>query len=92
VLRADTTRLVTCGFVVVELRGFEPLTPCMPCHPDDFTQDSAAMPGTTSVLLSQNAERGAVMGCEAACGIAADNLLTSVVSPPRRRTWLPRLG
>jgi hypothetical protein len=21
---------VTCGFVVVELRGFEPLTPCMP--------------------------------------------------------------
>jgi hypothetical protein len=22
---------LTCGVVVVELRGFEPLTPCMPC-------------------------------------------------------------
>jgi hypothetical protein len=22
---------LTCSFLVVELRGFEPLTPCMPC-------------------------------------------------------------
>jgi hypothetical protein len=50
------------------------------------------MPGITSLLLSQDAGRGAVMRCEAARGIAAANLLPSVVSPPRRRTWLPRLG
>jgi hypothetical protein len=92
VLRPDATRRLTCDSVVVELRGFEPLTPCMPCHPHHVTQHSAASPGTTSVLLSQKAGRGAVMRCEAARGIAADNLLTSVVSPPRRRTWLPRLG
>jgi hypothetical protein len=30
VLRPEATRRVTCGVVVVELRGFEPLTPCMP--------------------------------------------------------------
>jgi leucine-zipper of insertion element IS481 len=30
VLRRDTTRPLTCCYVVVELRGFEPLTPCMP--------------------------------------------------------------
>jgi hypothetical protein len=31
VLRPEATRRLTCGSVVVELRGFEPLTPCMPC-------------------------------------------------------------
>jgi hypothetical protein len=41
---------VTCGVVVVELRGFEPLTPCMPCHPHQFTQPSAALLSTTSAL------------------------------------------
>ena len=30
-LRPDATRRLSCGFLVVELRGFEPLTPCMPC-------------------------------------------------------------
>ena len=40
----------------------------------------------------RKAGRGAVVRCEAARGIAADNLLTSVVSPSRRRTSLPRLG
>jgi hypothetical protein len=30
VLRPDATRRLTCDSVVVELRGFEPLTPCMP--------------------------------------------------------------
>jgi hypothetical protein len=61
---------------VVELRGFEPLTPCMPCHPHPFTRPSAALLSTTSALLRQLAERSAVMRREAACGIAADNLLT----------------
>jgi hypothetical protein len=31
VLRPGTTRRPTCCDLVVELRGFEPLTPCMPC-------------------------------------------------------------
>jgi hypothetical protein len=67
---------VTCWDVVVELRGFEPLTPCMPCHPHQFTTPCAALPGTTSALLSQDARQGAVVRREATCGIAADNLLT----------------
>jgi hypothetical protein len=69
---------VTCGVVVVELRGFEPLTPCMPCHPHQFTKPSAASRRTTSALLSQDAGRGAVVRREAARGIAADNLLTVI--------------
>jgi hypothetical protein len=46
---------------LVELRGFEPLTPCMPCHPHPFTPPCAALPDTTSVLLKEVEARGAVM-------------------------------
>ena len=60
--------------------------------PHPFTKPFTALPSTTSALLSREAGRGAVVRCEAARGIAADNLLTSVVSPSRRRTSLPRLG
>jgi hypothetical protein len=49
------------GFVVVELRGFEPLTPCMPCHPHHLTRPSAALLHTASVLPSPDVERGAVV-------------------------------
>jgi hypothetical protein len=76
---------VACACVMVELRGFEPLTPCMPCHPHPFTQPSAAMPGTASALLSEAAGQGAVVRREAACGIGADNLLTQQ-SPQCERT------
>jgi hypothetical protein len=67
-------------------------TPCMPRHPHPFIKPSTALLGTASALLSREAGRGAVVRCEAVRGIAADNLLTSVVSPSRRRTSLPRLG
>jgi len=66
---------------LVELRGFEPLTPCMPCHPHHFTWPFAALLCTASSLLSEVAGRGTVVRHEAACGIAADNLLTA----PRAR-------
>jgi hypothetical protein len=45
----------------VELRGFEPLTPCMPCHPHPFTTPFTASLRTTSVLLREVAGQGAVM-------------------------------
>jgi hypothetical protein len=61
---------------LVELRGFVPLTPCMPCHPHPFTRPFTALLGTTSALLNKRARRGAMLRREAACGIAADNLLT----------------
>jgi hypothetical protein len=64
----------------VELRGFDPLTPCMPCHPHSVTQSSAALRGTTSALLSRDAERGTVGRREAAHGIVADNLLTAAAT------------
>jgi hypothetical protein len=51
VLRPDATRRLTCDSVVVELRGFEPLTPCMPCHPHHFTQPSTALLGTATAQL-----------------------------------------
>jgi hypothetical protein len=52
------------------------LTFCMPCHPHPITWTSAAMLGTTSALLTEVVGQGAVVRCEAACGIVADNLLT----------------
>jgi hypothetical protein len=56
--------------------GFEPLTPCMPCHPHHLTRSSAALLGTASALLRKAAGHGAVVRREAMWGIAADNLLT----------------
>jgi hypothetical protein len=49
----------------------------VPCHPHPFTRPCAALLGTTSVLLTQDAGRGAVVRREAARGIVADNLLTA---------------
>jgi hypothetical protein len=66
---------------LVELRGFEPLTPCMPCHPHHLTQPSAALLGTATALVNGAAAHGVVVRREAACGIAADKLLTA----PRAR-------
>jgi hypothetical protein len=71
---------LTCG----ELRGFEPLTPCIPCHPHHFTTSSAAIHSTASAVLREAAGQGAVLRREATCGIAADNLLTDrrlILSP-----------
>jgi hypothetical protein len=59
----------------------------MPCHPHPFTQPYAAMPGTTSALLKGVPGQGAVVRREAACGIAADNLLTASTG---QRNQLPR--
>jgi hypothetical protein len=73
---------------LVELRGFEPLTPCMPCHPHPFTTPFAASLATTSGLLGEVVGQGAVVGREAGRGIAADNLLTDRLGDPLGR----RLG
>jgi hypothetical protein len=80
VLRPGPTPWLTCWDVVVELRGFEPLTPCMPCHPHPFTQSSAALLSNASALLKEVARQGAVVRREGTCGIAADNLLTGRAS------------
>jgi hypothetical protein len=67
-------------YFAVELRGFEPLTPCMPCHPHQLTRPLTLL--TTTLVLIRGtagrgtAGRGAVVRREATCGIAADNLLT----------------
>jgi hypothetical protein len=48
----------------------------MPCHPHRLTQSFVAWSGTALALLIGAAAQGAVERREAACGIAADNLLT----------------
>jgi hypothetical protein len=82
------------GLVILSLGllGFGPLssgparlTPCMPCHPHDFTRPSAALLGTASARSPELARQGAVVGREAACGIAADNLL--IGRTERRNIW-----
>jgi hypothetical protein len=43
---------MTCGVVVVELRGFEPLTPCMPLTSQPLAPQRASTRCLISVLLS----------------------------------------
>jgi hypothetical protein len=76
VLRQDATWRLTCGFWVVELRGLEPLTPCMPCHPHPFTRPSATSYSITSALLNDVTGTGFTVLREAKLGIAADSMLT----------------
>jgi hypothetical protein len=47
---------------VVELRGFEPLASCMPCHPRPLTPLSPALPGTSSPLRQALAGRWCCAG------------------------------
>jgi hypothetical protein len=56
---------------------------CMPCHPHHFMKPYAVLRGITSALLKEVPGQGAVVRREAACGIAADNLLTA----PRPVNW-----
>jgi len=58
VLRREATRRVTCGVVVVELRGFEPLTPCMPLMRGWFTSPCTTSPTHVNRLFVM--KRGAV--------------------------------
>ena len=51
VLRPDATRRLTCDSVVVELRGFEPLTPCMPLTSQPLAPHDFAMRSLASALL-----------------------------------------
>ena len=61
---------------MMELREYEPLSACMPCHPYHLTQSSAAPLSTASALLREVAGQGAVGRRKATCWIVADNLLT----------------
>jgi len=75
----------------VELRGFDPLTPCMPCHPRQFTRSSAALLSITCAPLTNLSTRSAVVRRKAACWITADKLLTgrSFRSDPRHADEAP---
>jgi hypothetical protein len=75
VLRPGTIRRLTCGSVVVELRGFEPLTPCMPLMCGWFVP-----PRVTSRLLanpevSRAAKGGVVWGREVTRGAVSGKSL-----------------
>jgi hypothetical protein len=61
---------MTCGVVVVELRGFEPLTPCMPLTSHSFTSQHAPMRSQASALLNTSiadGRRGAASGLARPC-------------------------
>ena len=60
-LRPNATRRLTCGSVVVELRGFEPLTPCMPLMCGWFTSPRATSP-THATEQVKGAAEGWVVG------------------------------
>jgi hypothetical protein len=63
VLRPEATRRLSCGVVVVELRGFEPLTPCMPSrNPSRSAPTKPCIAGhsTEVVLVTRGVSRGLV--------------------------------
>ena len=53
--------MLTCGVVVVELRGFEPLTPCMPLMLGEFTTPRRTSRNHTTAQVRAAAE-GSVVG------------------------------
>jgi hypothetical protein len=75
VLRPDATRRLTCDSVVVELRGFEPLTPCMPLMRGRFTSPCSASP-THATEQVKGAAVGWVVGRrEVACSAVSGKFL-----------------
>src|SRR4029453_8753593 len=62
---------------VVGATGFEPVTSSVSGHARPFARCVAALHGTTSALLKMVTEPGTAVRRWAACGIAADKLLTA---------------
>ncbi len=69
--------------MLVELRGFDPLTSAMRTQPGRLAPPYPAPLFTTSAQASSLAERGVVVRCGAARGVAADDLLTAGASQAR---------
>jgi hypothetical protein len=61
----------------VELRGFEPLTPCMPSQSHPHTGPYSASPNTTSHQVGEDVKGLAVLSCVDPQGPVADTLLTT---------------
>ena len=84
-LRPGTTRRLTCADVVVELRGFEPLTPCMPLMCGWFTSPCATSP-THATEQVKGAAEGWVMGRrQVTCSAVSGKSLAR--GPLRGRLW-----
>ena len=63
---------MTCCYVVVELRGFEPLTPCMPSR---NPLESAHHESQCHRAIQQHGEVGLVMARVGSSGYVAAHLL-----------------
>jgi len=61
----------------VELRGFEPLTPCMPSRLHQQTRPYGPSPDTTSHQVGWEVKNLAVLPCVGSHGPVADTLLTT---------------
>jgi hypothetical protein len=90
VLRPKATRPLTCCYVVVELRGFEPLTPCMPSMCGGFTTPCrTSRPHTTAQV--RGAVEGWVMGRREATrsAVSGKSLARTPAWPSMARAWAP---
>jgi hypothetical protein len=84
VLRPGTTRRLTCDSVVVELRGFEPLTPCMPLMCGWFTSPCATSPTHATGQVNGAAEGWIVRRREVTCSAVSGK---SLARDPAGRRW-----
>jgi hypothetical protein len=84
-------RPLTCGVVVVELRGFEPLTPCMPLMLREFTSPCTTSPTHATEQVRGAAERLGVGRGEATRSVVSGKSLARQTSTGRAR-WRTNTG
>jgi hypothetical protein len=75
VLRPEGTWRLTCACVVVELRGFEPLTPCMPLMLGYLTSLCATSPTHATEPVKGAAEGWIVRRREVTCSAVSGKSL-----------------
>ena len=66
---------MTCGVVVVELKGFEPLTPCMPLMRGWFTPPRRTSRSHTTTLVRDAVEGWVVRRREVTCSAVSGKFL-----------------
>jgi hypothetical protein len=83
---------LTCWDVGVELRGFEPLTSCMPWPRHPLTPPAPTVLCTTGPQLRTDDTRGVAVLRAASRGMASGNFLASAVRPTSLLWPLPYEG
>jgi hypothetical protein len=88
--------LLSRRFREVDLRGLEPLTPCMPSMRRGFTTPCSTSRFRTTAQVRSAAERSVVVRGEVACGVVSGKFLARPCQPwwrpPNCQSWISTLA